>query len=366
VNKFPDFDDAPTKTVTLDLDEFRKCTSTEQLVFLHDLLHLESRGYFSRAGRPKIAWASIDLDNYGSIDELIGQCRKIHKGNAVRDALKAEKRGCYGRFFDFRSYAPDIVAINTSAPARQGRPMTAHYQHSVEDYGGYPKGIAPERVPSQAATWVRHFGLFQRHPGHRQGDVVSDEQLLAYIALRRYGNFAIYSTIIGHADHLQFGIMYKMHLDLVSGVIATRNSATGDLDCSQKSLDGLRYLCYSAFYYIQPGLQLWKRRMLFEPCFLQFDYLAGRTVEELCGVAEQVETAEWQLQCAGMLTDLARRCMQEGRQGEAIAAHAEIVAMLKRLTGREPTNSEYRERLASGTRNFDELKRQLGDCEPWG
>src|SRR5438105_1011135 len=80
-------------------------------------------------------------------------------------------------------------------------------------------------VPAQAAAWVQGFGLFCKREGHRQGDVVCDEQLLAYISYRRLGNFTYYGAIIGHADHLGEGVMYKMHLDLIGALLQARDAA---------------------------------------------------------------------------------------------------------------------------------------------
>ncbi len=322
-------------TLAVDPGEFAKCTPPELRTYFDDLLHLEKRGYISRHRKPRLASAGIDLDEYASIDDFTAQCRKIHKAHAVRKAIKAANLGYYGKFFDFRSHVPDIVAINKSTPARQGRAMTAHYTRTVDSYGGYPKHIKPEQVPGQAASWVRLFGVFRKIAGHRQGDVVSDEQLLAYISLQRHGNFATYSIILGHAEHLADGIMYKMHLDLAGAILAARDRAGAEMEPSLRCLKGIRYLIYSAYYDIRPGLLLWKKRTLFEPLYLKFDYLAGSHADQVCVAAEEdIGNIGWQAQCARMLAEIAQRCLDGGQADEAAAARAGLAKISKRLAAR--------------------------------
>jgi hypothetical protein len=328
---------APLHTIEVELAELAKCTPAELHIYFGDVYHAEEADYIARQGAPKIAWAAIDLDKYASMEDFVAQCRKVHKGNAVRDALRAEKLGYYSKFFDFPSYNPDVVAINTSSPTRQGRPMTPHMRRSVEEAGGYPTRIAPPRIPGQAAAWVQGFGLFRKREGHRQGDVVSDEQLLAYISYRRVGNFTYYGAIIGHADHLGEGVMYKMHLDLICAVLQARTAAAGaepERDC----LKGIRYVGYADFYNIRDGLLMWKKRGLFEPIFFQCDYLAPCWVDRLCAAAEFApEHITWQQQCARMLADAAERCRAEGREAEAAQARMAFAEVAKRLPPEEST-----------------------------
>ncbi len=330
----PDADNEPElpsiHPITVDPAELAKCPPSELSAYFATFSDLEKRGYISRRGRPVFAQACVDLDKYKLIDDFIHHCRKVHKGNAVRAALRATKLGYYSKFFNFRSYVPDIVAISRSAPVRGGRPMT-HYERTVADYGGYPQRIDPEHIPDQAAVWVRYFGVFRRTPGHRQGDVVSDEQLLAYISLRRCGDYALYSVILGHADHLADGIMYKMHLDLVSLALKARDRLFDEADASLRSLRGIRYLMYSA-YYQRPGLLLWRKRMLFEPLYMKFDYLAECSVDQLCAAAQyDPENMESQALYARMLTETIQRCLDKDRPGDAAVARAGLVAVSKRL-----------------------------------
>ena len=165
------------------------------------------------------------------------------------------------------------MAIDGSAPFRQGYPLPRYRLKTVEERGGYPQSITPETPPGQAFTWSRHFGIFRTEPGHRQGQIVTDERLLGYIVLRRCAEFAVYATIFGHAEFLPAGITYKMHFDLVSLILDRRDPRPGAQ--FDPSLRGLRYLFYAGYLRLQEGLLQWKKKMLFRPGFFEFDYLDG-------------------------------------------------------------------------------------------
>jgi len=323
---------APLCTIEMDLAELAKCTPSElHSPLFADLYNCEQRGYIARRGRAKLAWAAVDLDKHASMDGFISQCRKVHKGNAVRDAIKAEKLGYYSKFFDLGSYIPDFVAINISAPNRGGQPMTPFYTRTVEECGGYPSRIAPEQIPRQAASWRRMFGLFRKLEGHRQGEVASDEQLLAYMSLRRWGSFSFYGAFIGHADHLDEGIMYKMHFDLIRILMAAREDTSG-ADPSLECLKGIRFIGYTDYYGIRPSLLMWKKRALFEPVCLECDYLSPDWAEALCKAAEHAPgDSTWQRHCAEMLTAVTQSCLKDGRQREAAKAQAELASVSQRL-----------------------------------
>lgn len=315
----------PLRTLDAEPAELGKCAPVELYTFFHDLAHFDDEGWIARRGRPKHAWAAVDLDKYQSLAQYIGCCRRVHSGNAIRDAIKAERLGYYSKFFDLRSYVPDMAAIDMSTPARGGEPMSPYYQRTIEARGGYPTQVEAERVPGQAASWVRQFGLFRKFEGYRQGEAISDEQLMAYATFRRYGDFAFYGAFIGHADHLADGIMYRTHLELVASLLAARSTDSrpdGASDC----LKGIRYIGYGAFFAIRPGLLTWKKRMLFEPFYLQFDYLAPAYVGPLCTAAEFDDSGS-QGEFARLLTVAAEECRSTGKSEEAAQAEAALAAM---------------------------------------
>lgn len=262
-------DEIPLHTIAFDHAAFEQLSSADRDAFWYQARRLEELGYMVSKGRPDKEWAFIDFDEYPSFDEYLARCRKIHKGNAIRDALKSERKGYYSKFFNPSVFVADIVAVNTSTPERQGAPMAQHYFLPVEQRGGYPAAIASEIPPSQSFIWMRHFGIFRENSGHRQGNVVVDEQLLGYAIVRRCSQFLFYSTFLGHDDFLRDGVTYKMHLDLVKTILMHRN-ARNQITPIDISLSGARYLFYARYYGQGSGLLLWKKRMLFAPGFFEF------------------------------------------------------------------------------------------------
>ena len=136
--------------------------------------------------------------------------------------------------------------------------MTAGYRKSVDDMGGPPEKLYPVRPPACPVHWTRSWGVFAPAPGHRQGDVVTDEKLVAYVKLKRQGSLVIYSSILGHGDHLGAGIMYRLHFAIVEWLLQAENTL----------VDGLDLLLYGASQSGNAGLQMWKKRCLFRPAHL--------------------------------------------------------------------------------------------------
>ena len=329
-------DDTPLHIIDIDPAELKKCTAAElHLPLFRTFYHFEEVGYLGRKGRPELEWAAVDLFKHPSFEDFIVRCRKVHKGNAVRAALKAARLGCYGKFFDCTSYTSDIMAIDMSAPVRGGHPMTPLYTRTLEERGGHPTRIAPETIPRQAASWRRYFGVFRQLEAQRQGEMISDEQLLAYLLLQRVGSFANYAVIIGHAGHLAEGIMYRMHFELIRMLIAARDAPVA-VDASFDCLKGIRFIGYTTFYRNRDGIGMWKKRGLFEPMYLQCDYLAPSWIDPLCKAAtDQPDDLIWQRQCARMLTTAAQRALDDGRFEEASQAQKGLAAVLERL-GNKP------------------------------
>lgn len=256
-----------SREIGVDWEEFSSLHKTEKQAFHDFCAGLEKAGWFSYPERPGNVWAFIGLDDYNSYAEYVKASKRA--GASFYEGRKAEKRGYYTQFFNNRTFIEDIVAINTSASMRQGRPMTAGYRRSVEEMGGYPNRIFAPNVPSQRVFWGRHFGTFRACPGHRQGELQVDEQLLSYMIVRRLGDAAIYGTILGHNDYLREGVVYKMHLDFVKLVLNANVQVPAD-DTVDVSLRGLRYIFYAGFFGTE-GLMRWKKNNLFRPGLFSID-----------------------------------------------------------------------------------------------
>lgn len=200
--------------------------------------------------------ARLDLNT--TYDDYMAAVKKLYKGAVMRNARKAERAGIVVHRFARPTFVPDIVEINHSKEDRSGGPMKANYLKSVEESGGYPKKLHLPEDPPCPVHYDLWWGAFEPLPGHRQGEVVTDERLVAYINLRRYGDFAFYNYILGHGDYLNLGVMYHLHFAVMRWI----------LDREAPHAQGLEHLIYAGFFQGGEGLQLWKKKTCFEPVLL--------------------------------------------------------------------------------------------------
>ncbi|MDX1454550.1 MAG: hypothetical protein R3217_03755 [Gammaproteobacteria bacterium] len=205
----------------------------------------------------QVITACLDL-GFESFDDYEKACRKISKGNAIRDAKKADKAGYYVKPFDRRMHIPDIVEINTSKEVRSGGKMKASYRRSIDEMGGAPSKHFETEMPSCPVHYDLWWGIFEKVDGYKQGDVVTNERLLAYIDLRRLGDYGLYSMIIGHGDYLKDGVVNRLHLGVMEWLLEAGNA------CGE----GFKSLMYAGYYQGGDGLRRWKKRFAFEPTYL--------------------------------------------------------------------------------------------------
>lgn len=201
--------------------------------------------------------ACIDLRNL-TYEGYLAKLKKRYKGNVVRDAKKADKLNYVCKPFVRSLFVPDIAEINHSKEVRSCGVMTAGYRRTIDELGGAPTRFMEMKYPSCLVHYGISWGIFAPEPGYMQGSVVTNEKLLAYIRLRRIGNFATYSMIIGHGDYLQHGIMYRLHFAIMEWLCQPDN----------RYAQGLEVLMYAGFYDGNEGLTLWKKKSCFEPAYL--------------------------------------------------------------------------------------------------
>lgn len=222
--------------------------------------------------------ATIEVDGLDQ-DGLLARMRSTSKGAGLRQARKAGKRGYECRPFQRSNFVPDIHAVNTSKSIRSGGEMKPAYLRSVEELGGVPRRFEerprPE-CPCHHDTW---WGVFEPSPGRRLGEVEVDARLVGYVDFRRIGDFALYSLILGHGDHLDDGIMQALHLEIASWVLAREDP----------EVRGIRHLMYAGWYQGGDGLRRWKKKMGFEPCYLSIDREQRDGVLEATPAASVVE-----------------------------------------------------------------------------
>ncbi|MCW7755346.1 hypothetical protein OOT00_15285 [Desulfobotulus sp. H1] len=200
----------------------------------------------------QIESAVIDVSMF-SFENYILQAKKIHKGNALRDAKKSDKAGYYCKQFVWKNHIPDIVEINRSKALRSGGLMKDAYNRSIEDMGGYPVVYSELKEPDCIMHTTYNWGIFKKIPGYKQGSVETNEKLLAYIKLKRNGDLATYTSILGHGDYLKEGIMYNLHLNIMRWVQAKKEDP-----------EPFKYILYGSINSGNDGLKQWKKRMLFE------------------------------------------------------------------------------------------------------
>lgn len=265
-------DGLPVFSLEVGQEEWERADRETRANFVHVAAGLEKSEFFGQLAPPAKEWALIDLDEYPDMEAFLKAARKVHTGNALRDARKAAERGYYSKFFDPRTFVIDLMEVDQSASERQGSAMAEHYRRTVEERGGYPNALHLPETPNQSLTWDRWFGVFRPDAGHTQGEVVVDERLLSYLKLRKVGPFLFYGTILGHADHLREGVMYKMHLDLVEYLLRNRELLAKGEAAADHSLEGTRLLGYARYSRQGEGLMMWKKRMLFRPGYVLLRY----------------------------------------------------------------------------------------------
>ncbi|GCE96464.1 sulfotransferase [Arthrospira platensis NIES-46] len=199
--------------------------------------------------------ACLNLKDYTTYEEYINHVKKKYKGSTIRQATKSDKKGYVCKPFARKMFIPDLVEINHSKEFRCGKPMKDSYLKTVEEFGGYPTKEYFYTAPECTQHYDIWWGIFKSIPGHQQGDIITHEKLLAYIDLRRIGNFALYSYILGHGDYLKDGIVYRLHFAVIEWLLDSKNLYSQNLN----------YLMYAGFYQGGHGLEMWKKKTLFCP-----------------------------------------------------------------------------------------------------
>lgn len=126
-----------------------------------------------------------------SVADWQSMCRSGRKR-----AWRAERLGYRFSTVNREDYTDDIFEINTSAEHRQGRPMSDSYRKRHE--------YSPLPVYPCERHQVRPYG------------VLSDAgKLVAYLWLYVCGQLRLCSSIIGHAKHLDNGVMFLLFRGMV-------------------------------------------------------------------------------------------------------------------------------------------------------
>lgn len=224
----------------------------------------------------------IKLSDFDTFSDYFTSVKKIARKSAIYPARLAGRKGYFTSPFFQSCYIDDYLDINESSTKRQGKEMDRSYLRSDSKWESMEIEktsevieLNKERYPENAELfdnfkgprdWGLHFGSFFPEEGHKQGDFQTDQRLVGYLYVRRFGEIASYSYIIGHANHLRNGIMYQMHFDLIELLFSTDN----------EFFNGIKYIFYSGHYQGESrggiktwGLRRWKEKLLFRPINLQ-------------------------------------------------------------------------------------------------
>jgi len=191
------------------------------------------------------AMATIDLDSYGSRDDLVTAARAItaKRGTINRHMARARRAGYAVRPFMPGDHLTAMVAIHRSKPFRDRKPLQGEFYNADAKTLAAMVATTNSFCPQHNETY---WGIFL------------GATLVGYICLTRLGNTATYRHIMGHGEHLRHGIMYLLHYELAAALLADRPP-------------GLRYLANGVFARrpLDPPSQ-WQTHALFTPFYLLY------------------------------------------------------------------------------------------------
>lgn len=200
----------------------------------------------------------IPVDEIADFEAWEAHIKTFGKGARLRQKKKALAQGYYVKPFAWRLFIPDIHAANVSKEVRSGGAIRANLMRSIDEMGGAPDRRHEVALPKCRNHWAMTFGVFQSEPGHVQGEVQVDERLVGYISLRRTGEVAVYSQILGHGDHLDHGVLTLLHHEVIRWISEQRNGFA----------QGLKYVMYGGKENGTPELLRFKRQAGFRPHYV--------------------------------------------------------------------------------------------------
>jgi hypothetical protein len=224
--------------------------------------------YFYQAHRraeqidpPRFTPMMVDLETVGDFTEWIYSRPATYR----HQFQKSERAGYTFERMLVKNHTADYYEINTSKDVRSGGQIRPNLTRSVEELGGLPVSWSEPVLPSCDRHWRQVFGVFAQDPGYRQGDLVVGKRLLAYLSVVRFGEFATYTQIMGHAEHLAEGVVNFLAQKFLE---LAKTESWG-------SASGLRYVMYGGAQNGGEGLYNFKRRSGMAPYIVSVPYQPG-------------------------------------------------------------------------------------------
>jgi hypothetical protein len=212
----------------------------------------------SRKAKQTATLLALDLRHYSNSSDYEGELYKQSR-KFYRDIKRAERLGFFTSEFALANHTPDVLKISRSAKSRSFGVVLEAFTLQIDDLGGVPTHLTPfPEQPNCLTHWEKYFGVFRHKPEHKQGDITLDQELLAYIRVRRSGNTLHYREFMGRADVVSDGVMMLLQSAVVRHAIEL-NQAIGP------TLQAIDYITYGALEHGSAGLVFWKRKALFYP-----------------------------------------------------------------------------------------------------
>lgn len=220
----PDLTDLPELTISF----LARDTASEYCTEFVSLLHPKFTAPHPRHpqfGAYELGASILPLPaTYGEYWDAVGYYTR-------RKVRKAQKLGYAFSQIDRDACIDDLYEINTSMDSRQGMPMKEPYRNRPEPFGPLPDYPCGKH---RLATY----------------GVLREGRLLAYTWVYQVGEMCLFSSILGHGEHLGDGIMFM----LIAGALE-------DLIPSA----GTKYAMYNMHYSGTDGLRFFKEQMGFAP-----------------------------------------------------------------------------------------------------
>ena len=190
---------------------------------------------------PKILISAV-MKTPADMEEYLGSIAQNRRYD-VRGS-KALKHGYTARPINPAEEAENIWRVIHSSDQRQGRAISPMFGDRAPDHD-FP-GYAPAGDP-----WFEDIccGVF-----------APDGALAAYLLGKRVGEHVQYDEFMGHADHLQYHVMYHLHFAFLKMCALCEHPP--------------QCLNYGSWYSganpfaLQGGLNRWKRKVKYKPAYL--------------------------------------------------------------------------------------------------
>lgn len=241
----PSYSELPELTISLQVADTPDPKCVEYVDFLYPIYTRNMDAYipgFSHYGTGTSV--CVLPDTYEGYLAEVGQY-------ARRRLRKAQKAGYTFGHIERDDYVDDVFAINTSIAERQGRQMDEGYRKRPGPYGPLPTQTCP------------------RHRLNTYGVLAPDGTLVAYTWVYVTGEMFLTSTLLGHGDHLDNGVMFLLIAGVIEDLIATAQ---------------VRYFVYERHWSGLEGLRFFKERVGLKPYnvhFLRGDERPPTTGEKL-------------------------------------------------------------------------------------